>query len=130
MFIAKVVEAAALDQFVSYCDENVLIPDYQSAYRKNYSCETALLNFVSDLLWVMERGDVTAVITLDLSVAFDTVDHKILAQALNQYYGASGPVLQWYKSYLSSQSLKVCVNGSYSNEQALTFSVPQGLVEV
>ena len=52
------------------------MPDYQSAYRNNYSCETALLKIVNDLLWNMENRMVTPLITIDLSVTSETTDHN------------------------------------------------------
>ena len=51
-----------LKQFVSPCDDNNLLPDYRSAYRKNYSCEAALVKLMDDVLWAMERQLVTAVV--------------------------------------------------------------------
>ena len=55
----------------------LVIPDYQSAYRQFYSCETALLKVFDDLLWSMEHQRITALVAVDLSAAFDTVDHTI-----------------------------------------------------
>ena len=128
MFLAKLVEAAALDQLLNHCEKNNLIPDYQSAYRKNYSCETALIKFTNDILWSMERGEAVAVMALDLSAAFDTVDHSVLLNVLNAKFGIKGTVLNWYSSYLFPQSFKVCVNNNYSSDKSLSFSVPQGSV--
>ena len=54
-FISKVVEKVTLTQFTEYCDENKLLLAYQSAYRKNHSCETSLTKLVDDLLWAMEK---------------------------------------------------------------------------
>ena len=54
-FLSKVVEKVIQDQFRSHCANHRLIPDYQSAYHANYSCETALLKIVNDILWTMER---------------------------------------------------------------------------
>ena len=53
-FLSKVVKKCVLKQFTKHCDENGLLPTYQSAYRKNYSCETALVKLFDDLLWSME----------------------------------------------------------------------------
>ena len=63
-------------QLSQHCEEYDLQPDYQSAYREHYSCETAVLKVSNDILWAMENQAVTSLITLDLSAAFDTVDHE------------------------------------------------------
>ena len=60
------------------------MPDYQSAYHENYSCETVLVKIVDDVLWSMKEGNVTALMTLDLSAAFDMVDHSILLKVLQK----------------------------------------------
>ena len=74
-FLSKLIEKAALSQFLDHCDRYELLPDYQSAYRKGYSCETSVIKLVNDCLWSMENQQVTACAFLDLSAAFDTVDH-------------------------------------------------------
>ena len=92
-FISKVVEKCMLCQFRKHCDTNHLLPDYQSAYRKNYSCETALVKFQNDILWSMENKNITATIAIDLSAAFDTVHHDILLDVLNKRFGVSNKAL-------------------------------------
>ena len=69
---------------------NSLMLDYQSAYRKFY-----------DILWVMKHQKILSLICIDLSAAFDTVDHRILEQVLQNQYRITGTVLQWYKIYIS-----------------------------
>ena len=86
-FLSKVVEKVVLDQIASHCTNHGLIPDYQSAYCTNYSCETTLLKIVNDILWAMERQDITALIAIDLSAAFNTVDHNILIEVLHRNLG-------------------------------------------
>ena len=77
-FLSKLLEKCALTQFSKHCDNNHLIPDYQLVYRQGYSCETALLKLVDDVLWSLERGNATNFMAIDLSAAFDTMDHNIL----------------------------------------------------
>ena len=83
LFLSKVVEKAALKQFVKHCEENSFLPNYQSAYRKNYSCKTALVKLFDDILWSMEKLKVNLLVAIDLSAAFDTVYHGILIDVLN-----------------------------------------------
>ena len=81
-YISKIVERCALSQFNSYLSDEVLLLFYQRAYRSNFSTETALMKLYCDLLVAMEKKKVTAFVGLDLSAAFDTVDHGILLTTL------------------------------------------------
>ena len=81
-FMSKVAEKVILMQFTRHCGGNKLLPAYQSTYRKKHSCETSLVKLVDDLLWAMEEQLVTAVVILDLSAAFNTVDHDLLLDVL------------------------------------------------
>ena len=74
-------------QLSDHCDTYDLQPDYQSAYREHYSCETAVLQVTNDILWAMEKQKITSLVTLDLSAAFDTVDHPTLLSILNNKFG-------------------------------------------
>ena len=125
-FISKVIEGCMLLQVSHHCDEYQLQPDYQSAYREHYSCETAILKVSNDILWGMESQSITALVMLDLSAAFDMVDHDILLSILSNKYGIRGKALQWFDQYLRPRSFKVTINGVYSNDRDLTVSVPQG----
>ena len=125
-FLSKVLEKCMLQQFVEHCDTQNLFPDYQSAYRSKYSCETALCRLMDDILWNMETGKVTCLVAMDLSAAFDTVHHGLLLDVLHNYFGVRGVPLEWVKSYLCNRQFKVCISGNYSNLHTFNFSVPQG----
>ena len=125
-FWSKVVERCMLHQFIEHCNSYDLIPDFQSAYRKDYSTETALLKMCNDILIGMENQQVMMVAIMDLSAAFDTVDHSIFLDIMSNRFGITGKALEWFKSYLSPRGFKVCINNQYSSEMDLTFSVPQG----
>ena len=125
-FVSKLVERCMLDQFITHCDKHVLIPDFQSAYRKYYSTETSLTKLVNDLLWAMERKNVVMMAVMDLSAAFDTTDHEIFLKVMSHQFGVEGDALDWFQQYLRPRGFKVCVGDSYSTEMDLTFSVPQG----
>ena len=92
-----------------------LQPDYQSAYREDYSCETAVLGISNDILWAMEKQSITSLVTLDLSAAFDTVDHDTLLHILNAKYGIEDTALKWFDQYLRPRSFKVTINDSIAN---------------
>ena len=95
-FLSKLIEVAALDQFNAHCEVYDLIPEYQSAYCKYFSCETAMVKIVNDILWDMEEQKATALTVCDLSVAFDTVSHKILLEVLHNKFGVTGKALEWF----------------------------------
>jgi hypothetical protein len=85
-FISKLVERAALQQLLAHIESNNMLPSYQSAYRTGYSTETALLN-LDDLLTAMESCKATALVAIDLSAAFDTVNHNFLCRVLQANFG-------------------------------------------
>ena len=97
---------------------------FQSAYRKHHSTESALLNTHNDILLNMAKGSVTALTLLDLSVVFDTIDHTILLDRLDVYYGISELALGWFKSYLSGSRHLVKVGSTLSHLAALQYGVP------
>ena len=100
VFLSKVLEKVVLEQFTTYCGTHKLILDYQSVYRKNFSCETSIIKVVNDVLWNFENQEVCAMCMIDLSRVFETVDHQILLQVLQSRFGVSGSALAWFESYL------------------------------
>ena len=127
-FLSQMVEKVVLDQFRKHCDNHRMIPDYQSAYHANYSCETALLKIMNDILWTMERQEKTALIAIDLSAAFDTVDHNILIEVLHRRFGVTETSLESFSSYLRPRFCRVNVNNFYSFNKKLECGVPQGSI--
>ena len=125
-FLSKVVEKSGLSQTIEFWDENEAVPDYLCAYRENYSTDSALIKLHHDILMNMERNEVTIMIMIDLSAAFDTVDHDILLDVINKRGGINGTVLKWYDSYLRPRNLITVVNDAHSTPRDLPFSVPQG----
>ena len=106
-FISKILERVVAAQLQSHLDEAGLMTAFQSAYRKHHSTESALLSIHNDILLNMAKGSVTALTLLDLSAAFDTIDHTILLDRLNGYYGIRELALGWFKSYLSGRTHSV-----------------------
>ena len=92
--------------------ENGLFPEMQSAYSEHHSIETALLKVKNDILMNMDTSHVTLLVLLDLSAAFDTVDHDILIHRLQSRLGLRGSALQWFLSYLKGRSQQVTINGA------------------
>ena len=127
-FVSKTVERAVAVQLIGHMKLNNLFEFYQSAYSEGKSTETALLRIQNDILLAMDRQEVTFVIMLDLSAAFDTVDYDILFDRLEKRLGVSGTVLQWIKSYLTGRRQAVSINRESSKEVELECGVPQGSV--
>ena len=127
-FLSKVIERIVASQLTGYLQENKLFPDHQSAYRQGHSTETALLKIFSDILDAADLGQVTLLGLLDLSAAFDTVDHDILLTRLQVSYGVKGSALAWIASFIQHRSQSVNFQGQHSTRIQLRYGVPQGSV--
>ena len=125
-FIAKVCEKAMMLRLDEHCTRHGLHADHQSAYKRGHSCETALVKIVNDLLWAFEHQEVTAFVAIDLSAAFDTVDHDVLLKVLQRRFGLEGAALRWADTYLRPRQFVVNVGKSYSLPRQLQYCVPQG----
>ena len=124
-FISKIIEKVASNQLKDYLCKNNLIDMYQSAYVSNRSTETALLKVKSDVLNAVDRQEVVFLVMLDLSAAFDTIDHALMLKHFETNMGISGCALQWLKSYLESRVYQVNIDGVLSETHKLDFGVPQ-----
>jgi len=127
-FISKTLERLVSRRFTKHSDEQGLFTDTQSAYRENYSTETALVRLHNDIVTAIDHGEVGALVLLDLSAAFETVDHTILIEVLRERFGVDGDALSWMMSYLLNRSQTVSVGSSSSNVRPVLCGVPQGSV--
>ena len=125
-YVSKLIERAVFNQTYDHLVRSGLYPLLQSAYRKYHSTETALVKVANDILLNMNSQRVTLLVLLDLSAAFDTVDHSILLQRLMADFVICGKALGWFSSYLSGRSQRVLFEGSISDSFDLRFGVPQG----
>ena len=125
-FISKLIEEAVCIQLREHIVQNNLAEKCQSAYRKHHSTETALLKIFNDILLNLDKRQIVYLNLLDLSAAFDTLDHDVMIQRLRYTFGINGIALKWFESYLTNRSVKVCVNKTYSKEKMLSCSAPQG----
>ena len=126
--LSKMLERVVSKQLVNYLNINKLFPDRQSAYRAFHSTETVLADVLSDILLAIDSGNLSLLSLLDLSAAFDTVDHDILLQRLHLSFGMSSTALEWMTSYLTGRQQCVRHAGSSSTATFLTCGVPQGSV--
>ncbi len=126
-FIAKTLERVVFNQVSAFLTQNNLLDSNQSGFRSGHSTETALLSVVEALRLARAASKSSLLILLDLSAAFDMVNHQILLSTLLKK-GISGTALQWFESYLSDRSFKVSWRGEVSKSQHLATGVPQGSV--
>ena len=124
-FISKVVEKAALQQLLVCCEKNAPLPRFQSGFCKYHSTETALLKVQNDILMSMDNKEVTLLVLLDLSAAFDTIEHSIL-NILQQDFGVVGTALNWFDSFLSGRKQRILAGDKTSDNFNLNCGVPQG----
>ena len=90
------MEKAALQQLLVHCKKNAPLPKFQSGFRKYHSTETALLKVQNDIFMSMDNREVTLLVLLDLSAAFDTTEHSIVLNILQQDFGVVGTALNWF----------------------------------
>ena len=107
---SRITEKSVAIQLQDHMTANNLFPVLQSAYRQNHSTETALLKFKNDILLNMDKGHVTLLVMLDLSAAFDTVDHGILLHRLQSKLGLRGKALLWFKRSRSLSTERSLIN--------------------
>ena len=127
-FIGKLIERVVLRRLNEHMTINRLHIPEQSAYKKNHSTETILVRIWNDLLVASEEKSATVVMMLDLSAAFDTVDHGLLLKILRNEIGLRGRVLNWFTSFLCGRSQRIRLGMATSDDIVIQFGVPQGSV--
>ena len=126
-FVSKVLEKVVSSQLISYLEVNGLQEPLQSAYRKDHSTETALVRVQNDVMAALGGKKACLMVLLDLSAAFDTVDHSQLLRTLRDL-GVKGSAFKWFECYLSNREQIVCIGRESSTPQKLKCGVPQGSV--
>ena len=127
-FVSKIIEKAAMLQISQHVSANNLLTKVQSAYRPLHSTETALLRVQNDILRSLDSSNGVILCLLDLSAAFDTIDHKILLSRLQNSLGIEGSALLWFQSYLEDRYQSIHINGVFSKPHLLSYGIPQGSV--
>ena len=125
-FLSQVLERVVMDQLNSHENTSNTFNQYQSAYRKYHSIEPALLEIHNDIMTSMDTGKVTALTLLDLSTAFDTIDHTILFRRHEDWFGVTGKALDWFQSYVTGRCQRIKLGDCLSSKADLKFRVPQG----
>ena len=124
--ITKLIERAVHNQLYNFLGYD-LLNENQSGFRPAHSCETALLNMADHWSKKVDDGYLVGAAFIDLSKAFDTVDHSILLKKL-ELYGCSYPVLKWFASYLHDRRQFVANKGISSEDKNINIGVPQGSI--
>ncbi|XP_072041350.1 uncharacterized protein [Amphiura filiformis] len=127
-FLSKLIEKHVFRCINEHMEEHNLGEELQSAYRSAHSTETALLQVKTDIMSCLYNQQGVFLVLLDLSSAFDTVEHSVLVRRMANEIGLSGTALTWYKSYFAERSSKVCINGTFSDSQDMNYGLPQGSI--
>ena len=121
------MERVVAQQLVDHIHRHGLDNSYQSAYKSGHTTEAALLCMKNDIHLSLSRGEATALVHLDLSAAFDTIDHSTLLSCLLDWFGVGGSALKWF-FYLTEHYQSVKISSTLSDLQKLLFGMPQGSV--
>jgi hypothetical protein len=124
---SKILERLIFNRCITYIDRHRILNDKQFGFRSNHSTSMAIIQLVDTIYNAVEKNETTIGIFLDLSKAFDTIDHKILIHKL-ELYGFRGIVLDWFKDYLYNRKQYVYYNSCDSELKDIICGVPQGSI--
>ena len=124
---SKLLERLMYKRLIKYVEKNKILSKHQYGFRKNRSTELAVIELVDKITKAIDKGEYTIGIFLDLSKAFDTINHKILIKTL-EHYGIRGICLKWFENYLENRKQIVKYNQVKSKEMIITSGVPQGSI--
>ena len=127
-FLSKLTERVVKDRLSAHLSKNSLFNTFQSAYIPFHSTESVLLSLYDSIIRAISKQQVTCLCLLDLSAAFDTIDHSILIHRLSSWFGIENTALSWFQSYLSSRSFTAACRNTKSTSTSVTCGVPQGSV--
>ncbi|XDV31632.1 hypothetical protein PO909_002599 [Leuciscus waleckii] len=127
-FLSKILERTVAKQLKTHLCSNDLFEPFQSGFRSQHSTETALLKVTNDILLSADAGHLTILILLDLTAAFDTINHSILLSRLESSLNITGTALSWLQSYLTDRQQFIHINNCISSTAPLSQGVPQGSV--
>ena len=128
LFLSKLIERVVDSRLERHMTLNNLHNNHQFGYKKHHSTESLLLKIVNNLLISCDENMPTVVLLLDLSAAFDTVDHEKLLEILYIDIGIRGKAYSWCKSFLINRTFRIKIGDAYSDLETLDFGVAQGPV--
>ena len=127
-FQSKITEKIISIRILQHITDNNILDGIQSAYKVGHSCVTELLRVYNAIVIIISKGNGPFLVLLDLSTAFDTIDHDKLFMILEKFVGISGSGLQLIKSYFSDRTQRVVIDGILSDFANLVCGVPKGSV--
>ena len=119
--MSKLVERVVVKQFMQHINSNNLENPHQSTYKTGHSTQTALLHNKNEIHLSLSCGEPTALVLLDLSAAFDTIDHDTLLNYLMSWFGVYSTALKWFSSYLSHRFQAIKIGSTLSELHELLF---------
>ena len=126
--ISKVIEKLVAKRLEEHMSEYSMYDPMQSAYKLVHSTESAIVKINYDILSSLDAGKCTVLVSLDLSEAFDAVNHNVPLNRLQYMYGITGTAFKWFQSYIEQRNNQVCVRDSLSQRRPVASGVPQGSV--
>ena len=126
-YMSKIIDRMMYKQLADYLGKHSLLPEYQSGFRAHHSTETAVRKIMSDILSAADHGTVTLLGLLDMSAAFDTVEHFIVLDRLGTSFGIRGTALAWLDHSSPAGNNRSSSTVS-SSTIYITTGVPQGSV--
>ena len=123
----KIIEKLMLKRLLDFLDRIDVLSKYQFGFRKDHSTTLVIIEIIENTRTSLENGDLVAGVYIELSKAFDTVDHEILLYRLD-YYGIRGHVCKWFRHYLSDTQRRVSSNGTVSEYAHVQTGVSQGTI--
>ena len=127
-FLSKILERVVAAQIKTHLRSHELYKPFQSGFRPQHSTKTALLKITNDHLLSADSGHLNILILLDLTAAFDTINHSILLSRLQTSLNITGSALSWLKSYLTDRHQFIHINNCSSSTVPLPQGIPQGSV--
>ena len=125
--LSKILEKIVYNQYYSFLSQSNFFYDLLFAFRKNHSTSHAATVMVENITKSFKDKECTPGVFLDLSKAFDTINHSILLAKLN-HFGVRGVANEWFRSYLNGRLMQTEVDGKISNSKPIVVGVPQGSI--
>ena len=122
LVVSKVFEREVFRQLYSYLTENSLLSKFQSGFRPKHSTATALIQMYDEWLENMDNGKLNGVVFLDIKKAFDSINHHILLNKMNEQFGIFGMELKWFQSYLTNREQQCSINGELSSNKVISYT--------